>query len=327
MITITPNATIISMLGEYQEIEGLLGHNRPASTYGRAITSIGNLNWEINTTSIKTLKPGSIADVGIVIFGRVKEFVLNGHVKDLEKLKKSAEVRTHREFGKIIGVGPVTIKTWIGLGVNTMPKLHKAVAKGTILLTNAQTYGLKYYNDLITRIPRDEVTQLGAWVRTIAKAVDGPGDSMLFEIAGSYRRGMTSSGDVDIIISNKNAYKENLIADMLAIISKEKGFISTLSAGNQRVTFFIKSRISDIVRQIDILNIAYKSYFTAINYFTGGWQHNLIVRGKAKASGYRLNQIGLYRIVGKALVLVPIHSEQDIYKILGMDYIPPLQRR
>lgn len=58
--------------------------------------------------------------------------------------------------------------------------------------------GLELYEDLNTRIPREECRSIYESIRDEAMAIDG---SLWVEIMGSYRRGQESSGDVDILIT------------------------------------------------------------------------------------------------------------------------------
>jgi DNA polymerase lambda len=54
------------------------------------------------------------------------------------------------------GIGPRNAVTLYGKGMRTIDDL----IKNQNLLTNMQKIGLKYYEDFLKRIPRDEVTKL-----------------------------------------------------------------------------------------------------------------------------------------------------------------------
>ena len=69
-------------------------------------------------------------------------------------------------------------------------------------LTRSQLIGLKHYDDLLTRIQRDEVEHITSIVRKACHAIAGH-DRILVKACGSYRRGNASSGDVDVLISGK----------------------------------------------------------------------------------------------------------------------------
>lgn len=61
-------------------------------------------------------------------------------------------------------------------------------------LTEDQRIGLEYYDDLLSRIPRAEVTKLYEVVLDAAKRVD---PKLQVECMGSYRRRQPDSGDID----------------------------------------------------------------------------------------------------------------------------------
>lgn len=71
------------------------------------------------------------------------------------------------------------------------------------LLTRQQQIGLHYYDDFSERIPRTEVTQLAALVRL---AVDGIDPLMRMEVCGSYRRGLATCGDMDILFCSEKSF-------------------------------------------------------------------------------------------------------------------------
>lgn len=65
-----------------------------------------------------------------------------------------------------------------------------------------QKIGLKYYEDIKERIPRDEVTLILEKMRSVVYTLHPKGkEVMQVEACGSYRRGKLSCGDVDILIT------------------------------------------------------------------------------------------------------------------------------
>ena len=70
---------------------------------------------------------------------------------------------------------------------------------------------------------------------------------------------------------------------------------------------------------MDIRVVPAKSYGSALQYFTGSKEHNILTRKIAMNKGLKLSEYGLFRgpktIAGK--------TEEDIYKALGMAWMPP----
>ena len=80
------------------------------------------------------------------------------------------------------------------------------------------------------------------------------------------------------------------------------------------------------IRRLDIRLIPLESFFTAYLYFTGSYEFNERMRGIAKRQGYKLNEYGLYKKTGDTYKLIKVKSEEDIFKVLGMDYVEPEKR-
>lgn len=82
-----------------------------------------------------------------------------------------------------------------------------------------------------------------------------------------------------------------------------------------------------IGRRIDIRFVTYDSYYPAILYFTGSMMLNKLMRTHALKHKYTLNEYGLYRVVsGEKEEKIVVHSEKEIFDILGLLYLSPSER-
>jgi DNA polymerase (family 10) len=78
--------------------------------------------------------------------------------------------------------------------------------------------------------------------------------------------------------------------------------------------------------QADLRVVAPEQYPSALNYFTGSKEHNIALRSRALARGWTLNE---YRLGPDEKAkrtpdpIPPIHTEADLYRALGLDYIEP----
>jgi len=314
------NQELINELERVRIAADVLGEVYKEKAYSIAIANIKKLDYVIDLDNLEKQK---ITGVGSGIMGKIREFLTKGYISEMEDLLKNKKYKAFVELSKIIGVGPATIKTWISKKIYSIADLRRAIAKSKIKLNHMQTLGLKYYIDLNLRIPRKEVGLLGDYVKKILIKIDS---NIKFEITGSYRRGRPDCGDIDILVTNPKIFNETLLPKFVDIIQEDKNFIDVLSKGKERITFLYYSPISKLVRQIDVLNLPYKSYFAAILYFTGSATFNVGFRSWAKQRGYRLNQNGLYKIIDGKLNLIIVHSEKDIFDTLGLKYVPPEHR-
>ena len=101
------------------------------------------------------------------------------------------------------------------------------VEYGWSSLSRVQQIGVKYYDEFLLKIPRQEVKHIGNVVLEHARNVDG-GFQMV--IVGGYRRGKRQSGDVDVVLSHPNESKTmDLIEKLVMSLEKGKFVTHTLS--------------------------------------------------------------------------------------------------
>jgi len=70
---------------------------------------------------------------------------------------------------------------------------------------------------------------------------------------------------------------------------------------------------------MDIRVVPKKSFGAALQYFTGSKEHNIETRKIAMEKGLKLSEYGLFR----GPRMVASQTEEDIYKALNMDWMPP----
>jgi DNA polymerase/3'-5' exonuclease PolX len=99
-------------------------------------------------------------------------------------------------FQKVHGIGPATAMQLFRSGYRTIRDLQSD-PQG--LLGPVHRIGIKHFEDLQHRIPREEVTEVFELVRSVGQQVL-PGCELY--CTGSYRRGAATSGDIDILITH-----------------------------------------------------------------------------------------------------------------------------
>lgn len=320
----SPNKDLLEILLEFAKIYDVLGDVFKSKAYTSAANTIAKLRYAITRDNVEQFLTGHPKGIGKGISSRIREFIESRRVVDLEDLKQSREYVAYTEFTKIIGVGPATARKWLELGINNLADLRRAVAKGVVEMSHAQKLGMIYYADLNQRIPRAEVATIGAKMKTY---VNGLARDNKFEIVGSYRRGAQTSGDVDCVFTTQR-FDAKIIARLVELLESDTNFIDVLAQGEQKVTFLYRGKAT--VRQVDIFYAAYDEYIPHILYATGSAEHNEYVRGVAKRQGYRLNQIGLFKITTRGrtsgMKKITLHTERELYDILKIPYVEPHQR-
>jgi len=73
--------------------------------------------------------------------------------------------------------------------------------------------------------------------------------------------------------------------------------------------------------QVDVRVLPPESFGAALLYFTGSKNHNVTLRQRALKLGYTLNEYDLVRMEDNKRMAGK--TEEEIYKKLGLEYIPP----
>jgi len=96
-----------------------------------------------------------------------------------------------------------------------------------------------------------------------------------------------------------------------------------LSLGPQKFMGVIK--IDSHILRLDIFSIELKNYGAAMVYFTGPKSFNLdILHPAAKRRGLKFSQHGVIdRTTNK---IIPLATEEAVFKTLGLKYLPPSDR-
>ena len=185
------NEEFIDVLGELNKLLLKKGEVMRARAYQKAQESIINYPDDIHgTDQIKNLK-----GIGATIVKKLNEYIETGQIKALEKERNNPI----HIFTEIYGIGPKKAQQLIDDGIDSLEKLKQ---NQDTLLNDKQKIGLLYYEDILKKIPREEIELYKKEIQDSFNAVN-KGTSM-FEIVGSYRRGAKSSGDIDIIITDSD---------------------------------------------------------------------------------------------------------------------------
>ena len=175
-------------------------------------------------------------------------------------------------FTDIYGVGP---KKAAELVSKHNIKTIKELKANEDLLNDKQKLGLKYYDDILKRIPRDEIIEYNKKLTKIFNDVSKTHgiNTSSFEIVGSFRRGAKTSGDIDIIVTDKNNDK-TVFNKFIDILVEKKLLVELLSRGDTKSLTIAKLSEKSIARRVDFMYSPYKEYGFAILYFTGSKMFN-----------------------------------------------------
>ena len=129
--------------------------------------------------------------------------------------------------------------------------------------------------------------------------------------AGSLRRAKETVGDLDLLVTGPGA------AEALEKFVVHPRAHEVLGKGPNKAS--IKFGLEGL--QVDLRALAAESYGAALLYFTGSKEHNIVLRSRAQKMGLTLNEYSLARLDDNTPVASA--TEEEIYGVLGLDWIPP----
>lgn len=309
------NEEFVKILSELTDIMMRQGEPFRAKAYRQAAESI--MLFPNNITDPKQLQ--GVKGIGATIMNKLNEYVETGTLRVLERERANPL----NQLTKVYGIGPKKAKDLIEKGITTIDDLRK----NEDLLTDNMKIGVKYFNDIETRIPRDEIDEYKKQLTDIFNKSTPKGSD--FQIVGSYRRGVKTSGDIDIIITNDKNDK-NAFDEFLNRLIKDKIILEVLSRGKTKSLTIARLPDMKIARRVDFLYTPPDDYAFAILYFTGSKAFNTVQRQRALNLGYSLNEHGLYKMQdgkkGEKIKDISFPDEKSIFDFLKMQYVEPDKR-
>ncbi len=347
------NSHITNILNQMSEVRKIQGKPFRENSYKKVSNVFKSL--QIRIESVRDFRSlvsdGCVKGIGDSMRENIEEILETGTMKELHQHMNDEIIKAEMTIGKIWGVGIATAKMLVHqFGMRTIEDIRKECASKKpsseireMFERNSRTMkvGLDRYEDFLKRIPRKEANSIYRVVRREAEKI---GSGVVSIAAGSYRRGCTSSGDVDVLITYSDGI-ETPTFDLPKLIRSlhQIGFLThdlTRVKKNMRsymgVCRLSKSHVDDpttivsgTFRRIDIKFYPRNQFAFALLYFTGSDFFNRSMRLYAKKSlGLSLSDTHLVEDTGfkKNGREVPCDSEREIFAALGLVYRDPTQR-
>lgn len=317
--------TIIDNLKAMRKIESDNKQRFKVMAYNKAIKAIQEVQGPIK--DIESL--AGVPHIGEGIKKKIVEILETGALAAAAPVMEDIESEKAVELLQgVMNIGPVKARDLVyKQNVKTIEDLR---GRADELLNDKQIAGLKHYEDFNKRIPRAEMDKHNTFIESIIKDVNAksPDDPIVYEIAGSYRRGAKTSGDIDVLISCDSCSKA--ITQIVDVLTKKKYIVETFASGDGKFMGGVKLPRHRTVRRLDIVFLPKEKFPFALLYFTGSQAFNISMRKKALDLGYSLSEHGLKHAKGPhkgEFVSTPyIKTEQDVFEFLKMPYVGPRDR-
>lgn len=333
------NAEISNRLEEMGTILELLGENPfKCRAFHNAARVLGSIAADLG----KAASEGTLTDIpgiGKGIAPIVADLALRGTSPEYQRIRASVPPGLLRMLA-IPGLGPKKIRVLHdALKIDSTAGLKEAALSGR--LESLPGFGKKSEENILRgigmlernagkRLFRAAEASAGAILEYVA-ALPGVAEC---SVAGSLRRRKEVVGDIDILAAAPRPKSAEIIGKFLSHPDVE----STLGSGPTKGSALLRDGV-----QCDLRVVSPGEYPFALQYFTGSKEHNVELRSLAAQAGWSLNEYGFSAAdkpgagaarkptkaaggkAGRKSRSAPpsCSSEAEIYRALGLDFIPP----
>lgn len=288
-------------------------------SFQKVVDTLLNLSFDIRENIKENKFINKIDGLGKNSEDKIIEFLNTGKISEIEQLyiKYPKELI---ELTRIQGIGPKTLKLLFDeFHIKNQEDLNKVLESDKIKgLKGMGEKKIQNIKDALTmhilskqRVPIGKINQK---VNLLKEKIASLKEVKAIEVAGSFRRFQETIGDVDILI----ACNEKDISKITEFIKNLDEIKSIKNSGETKITSFDHDDL-----QIDFRLVNENEFGSALMYFTGNKQHNILLRKLAIEKGYKINEYGLF----EGEKLLASKTEKEIFNKLGLNYIPPYNRK
>ncbi|HET7128999.1 MAG TPA: DNA polymerase/3'-5' exonuclease PolX [Gaiellaceae bacterium] len=302
------------LLADLMELEGADGFR--ISAYRKAAARIRETPSSVAQLALDG-KAKLLQGIGKTIEGKIVEVVDDGEIHALTKRKADvpSEVAT---FMRLPGLGPKTARRiWKELGITTVDGL-KAAAEAQQLRGHAGI-GAGTEEKIATALAKPQAAHgprrslLGTTLPKLKAVVEELREhpaSVEVSLAGSARRMRETVRDLDIIATASDP--QALVDHFCAL----PWVVDVAARGSTKGTV-----VSHDGNRFDLRVVPPESYGNLLQHFTGSKNHNVALREDAVRRGFSVSEYAVTVVeTGEEHRFA---REEDVYRFLGYDWIPP----
>lgn len=252
---------------------------------------------------------------GEALTAKITELVTTGRLEYYEKLKASIPEGL-MDMLRIPGMGPKKVKAvYDHLGISSINELKNACLENG--LSGLAGFGEKTQTKILEGIESlsrysgqylfPEAMELAS---ELVEALKESGLVLRCSVGGSLRRKKETVKDADILASSRDS------AGVMDFFTGHPLVAAVVSKGDTKASVTLVNGMNADLRVVDDAQYPY-----ALHHFTGSREHNTAMRHLARQKDLKMNEYGIFR--GEEGELVVCRSEEEIFGLFGMDYIPP----
>jgi DNA polymerase (family X) len=290
------NTDVAALLDELADLLEIRGANPfRVRAYRQAVRTIEGLPRRV-TDLVEAGEPlTALPGIGREMERHILEMLETGSLRMLTELWDEVP-RSVVQLVKVGGLGPKKARRlWEELRVESIEMLEAEILAGRV--QPLAGFGERSCEKLLRAIEAHR-SQGGRFLRAeveeivetlVGFVLEAPGVEQV-EVAGSFRRGVSTVGDVDLL-----ARSDGDGALAVAHFTAFPGAVRVEAAGGTKGSIVLRSGL-----QVDLRVIPSESFGAALHYFTGSKEHNVRIRSLAVRKGLRINEWGVYRVEGTA---------------------------
>jgi DNA polymerase (family 10) len=282
-------------------------------------------------TLIREQRLESVKGLGEALAQKIGELHTTGRLKFYEQLKASIAPGLV-EMLQIPGLGAKKVRALHEkLGIDSIAALAAACADGRV--AELDGFGEKSQEKILTGIKNREAYGQRHWwweawimAEPILAGLRALPQVVRAESAGSLRRGLETIGDLDFLVAASE------VAPVVEWFTQLPEVQEVTAQGETKASVRFASGL-----QADLRLVPEDQFVFALHHFTGSKDHNVQMRQRALARGLSLSEWGLVPAEGEGTAKEkaekektekrksgkPVRSEADIFKALGLHFIPP----
>jgi DNA polymerase (family 10) len=314
-------AAILDEIGTLLELQG----ENPfrCNAYHNAARALEQLEEDLAAV-VREGRLTNIAGVGATLRDKITTLVTTGALPFYDDLKRKTPPGL-LEMLRIGGLGPKKVKAlYDELGIETLADLKKACEEGKV--ASLRGFGEKTQKKILEGIAflaetgqRVRIDQALAVATRLLEGLKGVPGVHRLELGGSLRRRRETIADIDLLAS---ADEPGPLMDRFVSLP---GVVGVVGRGDTKATITVSDGVEGGKRTLmnaDLRVVRDEQFPFALHYFTGNKDHNIAMRVRAQARGLKLNE---YELAGPDRS-VRCTDEADVFKALGLAYIPPEMR-
>ena len=308
------NQEIAKVFNDIADILEIKGDNPfRIRAYRRAAQNIDGFAGDIAETPEEELR--KIPGIGHDLAEKIKEYVTTDHLEFYEELKKEVP-HSLVEMLSVPSLGPKTVKMLFEkLKINNIDKLEQLAKKGELkglpgIQAKTEENILKGIAMVRRRTDRFPIGRVLPIAEDILKKLKDAAPVKEIALAGSLRRWKDTIKDIDMLATSRDPKK------VMNVFTRLPHVKEVLMKGPTKSSIVTRENI-----QVDLRVVEEDSVGAALAYFTGSKAHNIRLREMAVKKGLKINEYGVFDV--KTNKKIGGKNEADIYKALGLLFIPP----